>query len=353
MKAKQRTLVVLLALLAAACGAFALLYFRNAKAADDDGAQEAIALGDYAAADIRSICYTFAGETISLTQQDDTWILSDDPEYHVDQTAVQSMVTALSPMQALRRLENTGDPAQYGLASPEQTVTVQTENGETTFSFGSSNSVTGAVYLQMSGDDAVYTVSSAKKSCFACGKAGLYSTSYTPVTIARSEITRIRYAFQSDTERFQVSLEAVSEPVESDGADSSGDTAQEYETVWYLENESATAIQSYVTEMLSQITAATSAQETQPGGLAVYGLDQPALTVQLTGSGGEEQTFYLGIGSDGYYLMEQGGTSVYTVSGEVLDAFCVTAGELRTPTRTEEAGFDSDAAFSTALDSAG
>ena len=51
--------------------------------------------------------------------------------------------------------------------------------------------------------------------------------------------------------------------------------------------------------------------------------------------------------------MEQGGTSVYTVSGEVLDAFCVTAGELRTPTRTEEAGFDSDAAFSTALDSAG
>ena len=38
---------------------------------------------------------------------------------------------------------------------------------------------------------------------------------------------------------------------------------------------------------------------------------------------------------------------------EVLDAFCVTAGELRTPTRTEEAGFDSDAALSTALDSAG
>lgn len=356
MQAKKRTLWILGILLVVAAAGLALVTMLNKAAEESDSAAAAISLSDFSASDVQAIDYTWEGEQFRLVLQDDVWTLEDDPDYHVDQTTVESMVTALSPMQAVRSIDAAGEASEYGLDDPSLTVTAELSDGSSmTFCFGDSNSVTGDVYLQIEGESTIYAAASSKASCFQYDKAGLYDTGYSPVTLTSSEIMGIRYAFADDTEQFQVSMEAVSEPVESDdSASSEADSSSEveYEKVWYLENSGDQLLQSDINEMISQIRLAPTAQNTAPGDLSQYGLDTPLITVQLIGSDGTEQTFYLGIGTDGYYMMEKDDSSVYTITVDVLNAFSVTADELKAPSRMEEAGLDEDAAFSTELDEA-
>ena len=64
----------------------------------------------------------------------------------------------------------------YGLDSPQLTVTVTAAGQSTTLTFGAENPVTGDLYVQKAGDDAIYTVSGNKVACFQLDKAGLFGS---------------------------------------------------------------------------------------------------------------------------------------------------------------------------------
>ena len=87
MKAKRRTLVVLLILVILAGGALALLNFSNQKAeqAASKAEEGSISLSSFAVDDLSEIQYTYQGETVTLLYDGDTWTLEDDPDYHLDQ----------------------------------------------------------------------------------------------------------------------------------------------------------------------------------------------------------------------------------------------------------------------------
>ena len=355
MKAKKRTLFILLALLVLAGAALALLTALNNKAAASSAAADSIQLTSYAADAMESISYVHDGAQIALKETDGTWALADDAAYHVNQTLVNSMVTALTSLSARRSLGE-ADAASYGLDAPSLTVTAQVSGSSFTVTFGDTNSVTGDIYLQISGDPAVYTVDAAKENAFAYGKTELYDTGYTPVTISRSDIAGISYRFEDGTEDFNVNLEAESEPAasaaSSDSA-SASDSAVQYETVWYLAQDGASLDQSKIEEMISQLTAAPTAQNTNPGDLAQYGLANPIITVQLTAADGTQQQFSLGIGTDNFYMMAEGDNSVYTVTVDLLNAFSSTADELKSATASAASSNALEGnAFSTALNGA-
>ena len=111
MKAKQRTLVVLLILVILAGGALALLTCSNQKAeqAASEAEEGSIQLSSFAVDDLTRIQYTYQGETVSLLYDGDTWTLEDDPEYHLDQNKCDTMATALADLRAKRQLEAQGD----------------------------------------------------------------------------------------------------------------------------------------------------------------------------------------------------------------------------------------------------
>jgi hypothetical protein len=356
MKAKQKTLLVLAILLVLAGAGYALLTRANAEAADSTSAAATV-VTQFEASSLESISYTYEGEAVALTKVNDTWQLADDRSYHVNQTTVNSMVTALSDLTANRAITDVSDYSAYGTQSAALTVTAVVGGEEKVYQFGATNSVTGDVYLQMAGDATVYTVAAAKEACFDYGKAALYDTAYTPVTIAAGDITGITYHFEDSTENFTVALEAVSELADSsaaDASDSASDSGASYQTVWYLQGSGDTLRQNAVTSMITAITAAPTAQNTNPGDLAQYGLASPLLTVQLTAADGTSQTFSLGIGTDGYYLMQQGDDSVYTVTIDMLNAFSVTGDELKLAgASSDSSAVDGDAAFSTSLAAAG
>ena len=106
MKTKQR---VLLALLAAAVLLGTLLWAvtrSNAKAEQAAGAaaEGSIPLSSFAAEDLEQIEYTYNGETYTLQYSGGSWQLAQDPAYHLDESACNTMRTALMALNAKRSL---------------------------------------------------------------------------------------------------------------------------------------------------------------------------------------------------------------------------------------------------------
>lgn len=220
MKAKRNLmigLVILLVILAA--GVFAAKTISDKDAAASASADAAISLTSItASSEIESFGYTFEGDTLTFEQRQEVvedesasdntseaasdststagseetepetetvWYLVDDPEYKLDQSTVNSMLTAFVNLEASRQLTETNE--EYGLEEPTLTFWM-TANGETTtWSCGATNDMTGTVYLQKQGEDTVYLVHTNKVTIFEKGRMELGDTSDATGDIASSE----------------------------------------------------------------------------------------------------------------------------------------------------------------------
>lgn len=314
MKTKQRTLIVLLVLVFLAGGAFAALTAKNAQAAQAESAaaEGTIPLSSFAAGDLTKLAVTYNGETNTLTAADGSWTLAEDPAYHLDATTCNTMVTALSALNAKRQL--TEEPGEdYGFTDASLTVTV-TEAGETnTFTFGAENAATGDIYLKKAGDDALYTVAASKAACFALSRAELFGA-FNPAGLTRSAIESVTLVCGDEP----FTLTAVSEAAESDrSADSESDSTA-YTTVWRLADApDAELDETQVSSLLSALSSYVTAQD--PHGDA-SGMRQLAAATVRTADGEQTLTYYEG--TDGYYLTVSGDASLYTVDATTVQTLC-------------------------------
>ena len=229
MKAKQRTLGVLLFLILLAGGVFALLTLRNAR---EEQAASAVADGTIPLAavsgnDLTQIVLHYQGEMNTLLYTADGWTLAEDPAYHLDTSACNTMLTALSSLNAKRELSpQVGE--DYGFAEPALTIEV-TAAGETdTYTFGASNTMTGDLYVCKNNSDTIYTVSGTKAACFELTRAELFGA-FNPAGLTASEIEAVSYTL-ADGET--VTLKANSEPAAESGSNA-------YQTVWRLTEDTA------------------------------------------------------------------------------------------------------------------
>ncbi len=331
MKAKQRTLLLLVVLLALAGATLALLNAANRRAEEAASAAEAgtIVLSSFAVEDLTRIEYTWQGETITLDYDGSSWTLADDPDYHLDQTRCNTMATALADLRAKRAL--TAEAGEdYGLDVPLVTVSVTAAGETNTFTFGDTNPITGDIYLRKTGDDAVYTASSSRVGSFEYGKADLFGA-FNPAGITASSLEEITYSYGTGADAFTVSLRTVSvaSETDTDAASSESDSAAGYTTVWRLAGDTGTALdEEAINDILSALGGYVSGQITGADP-AAYGFDAPLVTVAAS-DGTSDYTLYYAIGADGYYMMVEGDSSVYTVDGSVLDAFALTGDELKT-----------------------
>ena len=314
MKTKQRTLIVLLVLVFLAGGAFAALAVKNAQAAQAESAaaEGTIPLSSFAADDLTELAVTYNGEANTLTAADGSWTLAEDPAYHLDATACNTMVTALSALNAKRQLpEEPGE--DYGFTDASLTVTVTAAGETNTFTFGAENAATGDIYLKKAGDDALYTVAASKAACFALSRAELFGA-FNPAGLTRSALESVPLACGDEL----FTLTAVSEAAESDRSTDSESDSTAYTTVWRLADApDAELDETQVSSLLSALSSYVTAQD--PHGDA-SGMKQLAAATVRTADGEQTLTYYEG--TDGYYLTVSGDASLYTVDAVTVQTLC-------------------------------
>ena len=311
MKAKQRTLGVLLFLILLASGVFALLTLRNAREeqAASAAADGTIPLAAVSGNDLTQIVLHYQGKTNTLLYTADGWTLAEDPAYHLDTSACNTMLTALSSLNAKRELSPQAGE-DYGFAEPALTIEV-TAAGETdTYTFGASNTMTEDLYVRKNNSDVIYTVSGTKAACFELTRAELFGA-FNPAGLTASEIEAVSYTL-ADGET--VTLKANSEPAAESGSNA-------YQTVWRLAGDTAADLDE------TKVDAILSAQATDADP-AVYGFEAPQVTAEVTTADGTINLTYA-MGTDGCYLMVEGDSSVYTVDASVVSALLYLADQLK------------------------
>ena len=316
MKAKRCTLVFLLVLVLAAGAALALLTHANEKAAQavSEAEDGSIPLLNMTSDTLESVSIQYGGETMTLLPGD-SWTLAEDPNYHLDESACNTIRTALAGMKAKRQLEV--QPGEdYGFGAPQLVVNVSAAGESTTLTVGAENSVTGDVYVRRAGDDAIYTVDALKFRCMEQTKAGLFGA-FSPAGITVSDIEAVSYTLQSGE---TVNLQAVSQPSEADSTT--------YQTVWRLADALGDVLDTdKIDALLAALASYVTGQDTTAAPSAC-GFDDPLVTAQVTTADGTVGMTYA-IGTDGCYLMVSGDESVYTVDGQAVEALCRTAEQLK------------------------
>lgn len=317
-KPETAVLLLLLGLVVLAGIALAVLTASNRKAeqAASEAADGSIPVLAIPSDTVRKIQMEARSGTLTLAYADGSWSLAEDPDYHLDESSCNAMLTAVSALNAKRELQEAAGE-DYGFSAPQATVTITTDSGEETLVFGARNAVTGDVYLQKAGESAVYTVASSKLNCFLKDKAALFGA-FSPAGLTSSAIEAVSYTL-ADGET--VSLKAMSEPVESAA----------YQTVWRLENDPTADLDTDKTDaILTALSSYVSGQITPADGadLAAAGFDTPLVTVQVT-TAEKTVTLRYASGMDGYYLMVEGDGSLYTVDQSTVQALLLPENALK------------------------
>ena len=290
----------------------------SAEQAASEAEDGSIPLLDVTTATLESVSIQYGGDTLTLRPSDDGWTLTEDPAYHLDDSACSTIRTALAGMKAKRQLE--AQPGEdYGFDAPQLVVNVSAAGERTTLTVGAENPVTGDVYVRREGGDAVYTVDAAKFRCMEQTKAELFGA-FSPAGITVSDIEAVRYTLQSGE---TIKLQSVSQPTEADSTT--------YQTVWQLTDEPDDALDTDKTDALLAALASYVTGQDTAADLSACGFDAPLVTAEVTTADGTVTLTYA-IGTDGYYMMVSGDSSVYTVDGQTVQALCLTARQLKADT---------------------
>ncbi len=108
------------------------------------------------------------GAPLTLAKDKGQWTITAPQAYPADQSAVTSMVSTLSGLNADSVVEDKpGDAAKYGLSDPSLTVIVHEKNGKTDdLQFGDDIPASSLVYARVNKDPKIYAVAASVKTGF-------------------------------------------------------------------------------------------------------------------------------------------------------------------------------------------
>ena len=195
MKKKSVNLITAVGVLVVLSGAYVGVktYVAKQEAADTESAEEENPeIISIASADVKSIKFVIDKKEVTFEKDGDSWVKSDETDFPVDQDKIDTLVSSLSSIKAERTLENVEDASEYELDQPENTITVTTEDGETTvIQLGMENDSTSQEYIDLNKDSStVYVVSNSTFSSF---KGTLYDFAKSGVfpTVDSSTVSKI------------------------------------------------------------------------------------------------------------------------------------------------------------------
>ncbi|SFN52691.1 protein of unknown function [Pseudobutyrivibrio sp. UC1225] len=267
--------------------------------------------------DVNQVTVTKDGNTAVVEKVDDTWKNTSDTDFPVDQAYVAEIFKAFESVHASFIIDDVEDYSQYGISNPEGKITFTTADGTKEIAFGSFSTIDEKRYICVDG-----------------GSVYLIDTDLLEKLSGDIEdyLDRDKVAGYSQLTAMRVTGASKANVVyDPDGKYTYTDAYNFYNV---SDNEHQPLSESKVLGYLSTLTHLDlSNYETYKAtedDMAKYGLDNPTLTVALTGEVPADdededasvksvnQTMYFSHkdGKDKAYLCFDGSTIVYTITAD-------------------------------------
>lgn len=299
---------------------------------------------------IQSLKFLIDEKEVTFKKEEDVWVKEDEEDFPVDQDVLNNAVSSISLVDAERVLENVDDLGEYELDNPENTITILSDDQDTTvIRVGMKNDSTNQYYVSSNDDrNTVYVVGAASISPF-MNSLYDYAEMQTFPAVNTSTVSRI------NVEQKETGYEAVKEEdtgfwnIESDEKIEKGDTSKlsslanslgslEFDSFvdynctdkakYGLEDPYAVVTVDYEEEVAADEdeTETVDSQETDSSTETSSGEDSSVDSEDKTSE--EEETkmeekelvFLVGneTGSDSRYVMLDGDKEVYTMTNSLL-----------------------------------
>jgi hypothetical protein len=298
--------------------------------ADEDAQGEQITVAEFSADTLTGLQWSMDETTVELTRSGDTWAYAGDSSFPMDQSAPESMLSAVCNVTATSQITEPQDLAEYGLETPALTVTITEESGTAhTFALGDENTLAQGYYMLYDGDESqIYVVDATLYDAFSKDLYDLVEMEDLPDfgTVEGIEITRgdqtqkITYVLDNAQLTYSENINWFLE-----GTDG---------TMEGLDTVKVSTLYSLVTGLTWDSCVAYKADD---AALEEYGLGDDATLVTLTYKVSEDtseeseetettettETFTLRIGIDaaaGTYAMIDGSTMVYLINTDTANS---------------------------------
>jgi Domain of unknown function (DUF4340) len=158
----KRSTLILLLVAAIAGVAIYLIEIKPGKPRDDDTADKSVPAFKFNREDITGISLVRGGQTVSLENQNNKWVITQPINAAADESALNSMIGDLVSARVEREfLPPGGDLKQYGLSEPAVKLEVKLKNGEThRVELGSKDQIGTSAYAKINGSQNVAIISS-------------------------------------------------------------------------------------------------------------------------------------------------------------------------------------------------
>ena len=152
--ARSKRLLILLALLAAACiAAFAALHWQQRQEQIQTSGEAVLEIDGES---VQSLSWTYGETSLAFTRDEEgSWTYDDDPAFPVDPEAMQALLAPFSPFSAAFVIDEVEDEGQYGLDEPECSISIATADQTWEIRLGGTSTVDGQRYVSL-GDGVVY-----------------------------------------------------------------------------------------------------------------------------------------------------------------------------------------------------
>ena len=225
MKKQKIQLIVMLVILLAFIGCFFGLKSYN-EAKENEVDEPLYTAWSLDSEDIATIHVVNSTDDYELEYFDETWYFVDDAETALTQSTVTSMISDFCDITSDKVIESPENLSDYGLETPEITVTATMTDGTThTLYIGDLNETASLYYIMIDDSDTVYTVSSTLHTHFNKTADDLIDTSASSSDASSessSEASDSAAAASSDS-----TVEAVSDASSSELSAEEAETASE------------------------------------------------------------------------------------------------------------------------------
>ena len=195
--ARSKRLLILLAVLAAACAAaFAALNWQQRQERIQTSGEAVLEIDPEG---VQSLSWTYGDVTLAFTRDGEgNWSYEEDAAFPVDPAAMEALLSPFAPFSAAFVIEDAEGESQYGLDNPACTVTITDSDRTWEIRLGDTSAVDGQRYVSF-GDGTVYLAAEDPLTAYEATLSDCILNDQVP---AMDRVTALTFSGKADYEVF-------------------------------------------------------------------------------------------------------------------------------------------------------